>query len=59
MSVSVNYATSDETAQSGVDYMPATGTLEFPPGVTLLKLPVEVLGAKYKWARSAGLIPSA
>lgn len=32
--VTVHYATSDGTGQSGVDYTPASGTLTFSPGTT-------------------------
>ena len=42
--VSVDYSTSDGTAQAGRDYLPASGTLTFPPGTTNQTITVTVLG---------------
>ncbi|MBI5508121.1 MAG: hypothetical protein HY903_05155 [Deltaproteobacteria bacterium] len=41
--VSVQYATSDFTAQGGDDYLSTAGTLSFAPGVTALAIPVPLL----------------
>ena len=41
--VSVNYATSNGPAQAGVDYLPASGTLNFPVGDTTASFTVQVL----------------
>lgn len=41
--VSVDYATVDETASGGSDYETATGTLDFPDGVTERDIPLTVL----------------
>ena len=42
--VRVHYETLDEGATAGLDYVPITGTLVFPPGVTNRTLSVAVLG---------------
>jgi hypothetical protein len=42
--VTVDYATQDGTATAGSDYTATSGTLTFPPGTTVLPLPVPVLG---------------
>jgi hypothetical protein len=42
--VSVAYATSDGTAAGGQDYLPASGVLSFPPGVTSRTVAVPVVG---------------
>jgi large repetitive protein len=42
--VTVQYATVNGTALAGLDYVAAGGSLTFPPGVTLLVLPVQVKG---------------
>jgi ELWxxDGT repeat protein len=42
--VTVSYATEDRTATAGIDYVAATGTLTFPPGTTVLEVPVTILG---------------
>ncbi len=42
--VQVDYATADDTATAGEDYVAITGTLDFPVGVTTLPLTVTVLG---------------
>jgi hypothetical protein len=42
--VSVNYATSDRTAQAGVDYQAVSGTLQFAPGETQRTITVPVIG---------------
>jgi hypothetical protein len=42
--VEVPYATADGTAQAGVDYQAATGSLTFPPGTTSQQVPVAVFG---------------
>lgn len=45
--VTVQYATSDNTAYTNADYTPSTGTLTFLPGETTKKIPVTILaGAK-------------
>ena len=41
--VSVDYATSDGSAQAGVDYVPASGTLRFEPGESSATIEVGVL----------------
>ena len=41
--VTVDYATSDGTAQSGLDYNSATGTLTFAPGETMQTFTVPVI----------------
>ena len=41
--VSVNYATSDGTATAANDYISASGTLEFAPGVTTQTIPVTMV----------------
>ncbi len=42
--VSVNYATSDNSAIAGQDYISTNGTLVFPPAVTSQTLTVQVIG---------------
>jgi uncharacterized repeat protein (TIGR01451 family) len=42
--VSVNYATSNNTAVAGADYLPVSGTLTFAPGVTNLFIPITFVG---------------
>ena len=42
--VTVNYSTAPATATAGVDYLPISGTLSFPVGVTTKKLTVTVIG---------------
>lgn len=42
--VSVNYATSDGTANAGGDYNAASGTVTFAPGVTSQSVTVQVVG---------------
>ena len=42
--VSVQYATSNGTAIAGTDYLAASGTLTFAPGVTSLSFPDTILG---------------
>ncbi len=42
--VFVAFATADETAVSGIDYMPVSGTLMFPPGTTNHIIEVTVIG---------------
>jgi hypothetical protein len=44
--VTVDYATASGTATSGVDYIPISGTLNFPVGVSIQKLTVTVIGDK-------------
>ncbi len=41
--VSIDYATSDGTARSGVNYQPVTQTLTFAPGVTQQSFPIHIL----------------
>lgn len=42
--VSVDYATADGTAIAGTHYAATNGTIQFPPGVTNLTVPVAVIG---------------
>jgi photosystem II stability/assembly factor-like uncharacterized protein len=42
--VTVDFATQDNTALAGVDYMPAMGTLTFSPNVTTQTITVQVIG---------------
>jgi hypothetical protein len=42
--VTVNYATSDGTAQAGADYSATSGTLTFGAGVTSLQIKVPTIG---------------
>ena len=42
--VTVNYATSSDTATAGADYLPASGTLTFAPNETERSIVVKVLG---------------
>ena len=42
--VTVGYATADGTATAGSDYLPASGTLTFAPGVTSQTVPVTIVG---------------
>ncbi len=39
----VNYATANDTAQAGIDYLPTAGTLTFNPGVDSQSFPVTIL----------------
>ena len=43
ISTSINFATQDDTAQAGVDYVPASGTLVFAPGDKEKTITVQVL----------------
>ena len=43
--VQVNYATSESSAKSGIDYTHASGTLIFAPGETSKLVAVAVVGA--------------
>src|SRR6185295_9740578 len=42
--VSVQFATAPGSAVEGVDFVHTNGTLVFPPGKTLLTIPVRVIG---------------
>ncbi|MDJ0843957.1 MAG: Calx-beta domain-containing protein, partial [Crocosphaera sp.] len=42
--VTVDYATSDDTATENIDYLPTSGTLTFAPNETLKTITVEVIG---------------
>ena len=42
--VTVNYTTADATATAPGDYLPASGTLTFPPGSTVQNVPITVNG---------------
>lgn len=42
--VSVTYATEDNSARAGIDYLPVSGTVTFAPGQTLQIVKVPVLG---------------
>jgi hypothetical protein len=42
--VTVNYATSNGTAQAGSDYLSTSGTLTFAPGQTIKQIQVPILG---------------
>ncbi|MBV9495282.1 MAG: right-handed parallel beta-helix repeat-containing protein, partial [Acidobacteria bacterium] len=42
--VTVNYATSDGTANAGSDYTATTGTVTFAPGVTVQTISVPIIG---------------
>jgi uncharacterized repeat protein (TIGR01451 family) len=44
--VSVDFTTYDNTAVADKDYVPASGTLTFPPGVTNLEIIVPIIGDK-------------
>jgi len=44
LEVTVDYATRSGTATSGVDFLPASGTLTFPPGTTSQPIVVQVIG---------------
>ncbi len=44
VAVTVDYATTDQTATAGDDYTAANGTLTFPPEVTSQTFPVTILG---------------
>lgn len=46
-SASVGYRTLDGRARSGSDYLPASGSLLFPPGATEVRLPLTILGDPY------------
>jgi len=46
--VTVNYSTAPGTATPNVDYLPISGTLSFPVGVTTRTLKVTVIGDKTK-----------
>src|SRR5262249_14717481 len=54
--VRVDYATSNGTAQSGVDYLPASGTLTFAPGQTSATVPVTVIGDRLDEANETVLL---
>ncbi|MET0551964.1 MAG: Calx-beta domain-containing protein [Vicinamibacteria bacterium] len=41
--VTVDYATVDDTARAGTDYVAASGTLTFPPGALTAQIPVTIL----------------
>ncbi len=43
LTITVDYATQDGTAQAGTDYLTATGTLTFAPGVTAQAIPLIIL----------------
>jgi uncharacterized repeat protein (TIGR01451 family) len=43
IATSINFATQDDTAQAGVDYVPASGTLVFAPGDKEKTITVQVL----------------
>ena len=54
LTVAVNYATADGRATSGVDDVPTSGQLVFPPGTTSLVVVVPVLGdANYGQPRTS------
>jgi len=42
--VTVNYTTTDGTAQAGADYVAASGTLTFAPGVSTQQIPITIIG---------------
>jgi large repetitive protein len=42
--VTVNYATADNTAIAGIDYVSKTGTLTFSPGQTSLPITIDLIG---------------
>jgi hypothetical protein len=44
--VTVNYGTAPRTATAGVDYLPISGALSFPVGVSTRTLTVTVIGDK-------------
>ena len=44
LEASVGYATADGTAKAGTDYLPASGTLVFSPGITARKVTVTIVG---------------
>ncbi len=43
-SVTVGYATADQTAKAGLDYFSKSGTVFFPPGVSSQPIVIEVIG---------------
>src|SRR6185436_10826429 len=42
--ISVDFATSNRTAIAGVDYLPVSGTVHFPPGSTSQPVIVKIIG---------------
>lgn len=44
LTVSVDFATADDTAMAGSDFVGASGTFTIPPGVTRKNLNIEVIG---------------
>ena len=44
LTITVNYATANGTATSGSDYVAASGTLTFAPGVTSRSIPITIIG---------------
>jgi len=44
LTVTVDYATRDNSAEAGTDYIATSGTLTFPPGLTSQPVTVEVIG---------------
>jgi hypothetical protein len=42
--VTADYATSDNTATNGTDYLAAIGSISFPPGVTSVPVTVTIIG---------------
>jgi probable HAF family extracellular repeat protein len=61
-SVTVHYATADDSAAAGVDYVATSGTLTFAPGQTSKNLSVKVLGDRvpeYPSAETFSLVLSA
>lgn len=47
LGVRVNFATADGTARAPLDYKPAAGTIQFPPGTTNQLLAVQVRGDRH------------
>ena len=54
--VSVDFATADETAVAGHDYTTTSGTLVFPPGTTNLIIEVDVMGYSTIYTNRAFLV---
>ena len=44
LTISVSFATMDNTATAGQDYVFTSGTVTFPPGTTTQPIPVDILG---------------